>query len=85
MTLNKWKIKADNEGISVSYILFHIILPILLLSIPLIVGTPYKVIWLFVKDLAVMIVVNVVILIAVGGYKAVFLLFQSTPSNEGDI
>lgn len=77
MTLKKWKIKAENKRMFVSYILCHIILPILLLSIPLIVGTPYKVIWLFVKDLAVMIVVNVVILIAVGGYKAVFLLKRS--------
>lgn len=74
VTLKKWKIKSENKRIFVLDILRHIILPIFLLLIPPIMGTPYKVVWLFVKDPAITIVVNAVILIVVGGYKVVFLL-----------
>ncbi len=75
-TLKKWKTKAENKQLFVLDIIRHIIFPILLLSIPMIIGTPQKVLWLFVKDLSIVIITSAALLITVGVYKAVFLLKQ---------
>ena len=47
----------------------HIILPMILIFMPLIIGIPIRVFWLFVKDLCVLFYANAVILIVVGIYK----------------
>lgn len=74
VTLKKWKTKTAKKKLFVSDILRHMILPILLLAILPIMATPYKVAWLFAKDLTLVIIINAVLLLAVGVYKAVFLL-----------
>ena len=79
--LKKWKSKTAEKRFFVSDILQHIILPILLLAIPPIMATPYKVAWLFVKDLTLVIIINAVLLLAVGVNKAVFLLKNTANSS----
>lgn len=44
----------------------YVILPMILIFIPLIIGIPISVFWLFVKDLCVLFYANAVILIVVG-------------------
>lgn len=46
-----------------------VILPTILIFIPLIIGIPIKVFWLFVKDLCIVFYANAVVLIVVGIYK----------------
>lgn len=56
----------------------HIILPMLLLLIPAIAKTPISVIWLFVKDLFLVLYINAAVLIVVGGIK-LFLICKTAP------
>ncbi len=74
VTLKKWRIKTSEKKLFVSDIIRHMILPIVLLAIPPIMATPYRVIWLFAKDIMLVIIFNSVLLLAVGVYKAVFVL-----------
>lgn len=70
-TLKKWKVKTENKKIYASDILRHIVIPVILLLLPPIMGVPYRVIWLFVKDISIVLFVNAVILITVGIYKII--------------
>ena len=74
VTLKKWRIKASEKKSFVSDIIRHMILPIVLLAIPPVMATPYKVVWLFAKDIMLVIIINAVLLLAVGVYKACFAL-----------
>ncbi|MBP5606530.1 MAG: beta-lactamase family protein, partial [Ruminiclostridium sp.] len=74
VTLKKWKTKTAEKKYFVTDIIRHLLLPALLLAIPPITGTPYMVIWLFVKDLMSVIIINAVLLLSVGVYKTVFLV-----------
>ena len=76
VTLKKWRIKASEKKSFVSDIIRHMILPIVLLAIPPVMATPYKVVWLFAKDIMLVIIINAVLLLAVGVYKACFALKQ---------
>ena len=49
--------------------LCHVVLPAVLFCIPFLLGIPPRVLWLFVKDLCIVIYVNAVVLTAVGIYK----------------
>lgn len=71
-TIGQWT-KKENINFIIDG-LRHILLPIFLLCIPLITGTPIRVLWLFVKDLCLLLYLNAGILIIVGVYKIVFLL-----------
>lgn len=44
----------------------HVVLPVILIGIPLIIGIPISVFWLFVKDLCVVFYANAIVLIVVG-------------------
>ena len=74
VTLKKWRAKTSEKKMFVSDVLRHMILPILLLAIPPIMATPYKVVWLFAKDIMLVIIINAVLLLAVGAYKVCFVL-----------
>ena len=74
VTLKKWRKRASEKKLFVSDIIRHMILTILLLSIPPIMATPYKVVWLFAKDIMLVIIINAVLLSAVGVYKVCFVL-----------
>ncbi|MCM1263593.1 MAG: beta-lactamase family protein [Butyrivibrio sp.] len=69
MYLNDGENIISKESID---IMRHIVIPIILLCIPLIVGIPFKVIWLFVKDLCLVLYINAGILITIGIYKLIF-------------
>ena len=71
-TIGQWT-KKENINFIIDG-LRHILLPIFLLCIPLITGTPIRILWLFVKDLCLLLYLNAGILIIVGVYKIVFLL-----------
>ena len=69
MTIKKWKIK---KGVSyVVDIVRHLILPVVLLCVPIFLSTPVWVIWLFAKDLCIVLYANAILLMAVGIYKLI--------------
>ncbi len=72
LTIERWNKGEKKKKIYVADCLRHIILPMFLLSIPLIMGIPVRVLWLFVKDICICLYVNTGVLIAVGIYKMVF-------------
>lgn len=74
LTIGRWNRGEKNKNIYVADCLRHIILPMFLLSIPLIMGIPVRVLWLFVKDICICLYVNTGVLIAVGIYKMAFLM-----------
>ena len=71
-TIGQWT-KKENINFIIDG-LRHILLPIFLLCIPLVTDTPIRILWLFVKDLCLLLYLNAGILIIVGVYKIVFLL-----------
>ena len=73
----QWNKKEKKSKTYVIDSICHIGLPMILLCLPLIVGTPFRVLWLFVKDLYLVLYVNAGILIAVGVYKLMFLLKEA--------
>ncbi len=70
MTIKKWK---DKKGVFyVVDIVRHLILPIVLLCVPIFLSTPVWVIWLFAKDICIVLYANAILLMAVGIYKLVY-------------
>ena len=67
ITIKKWKHKK--KSFYAVDIARHLILPIVLLCVPILVSTPVRVIWLFAKDLCIVLYTNAIILVAVGIYK----------------
>ena len=65
--IKKWKNKK--KSFYAVDIVRHLILPIILLCVPISVSTPVRVIWLFAKDLCIVLYANVILLVAVGIYK----------------
>lgn len=80
-SLRRWKARTGDTRQPVLDILRHLVLPMALLAAPLLMGVPYKVVWLFVKDLAAVMALNVAVLAMVGVYKATFLLKKTTDSR----
>lgn len=72
ITIKKWKNRK--KSFYVIDIVRHLILPIILLCVPVIVSTPVRVIWLFAKDLCIVLYANAILLAAVGIYKWSYLL-----------
>lgn len=70
MTMRKWKNKKGN--FYVLDIARHLILPVVLLCVPIFISTPVRVIWLFAKDLCIVLYANAALLMAVGIYKLVY-------------
>lgn len=68
-TIKKCYKKEKKKSVYLINSIKHVILPIILIFIPLIIGIPIRVFWLFVKDLCVLFYANAVILIVVGIYK----------------
>jgi CubicO group peptidase (beta-lactamase class C family) len=74
LTVRRWRNKEKKVRSYVIDILRHIILPTLLLLLPAIAGVPFRVLWLFVKDLFFVITVSAALLICVGIYKLIYLI-----------
>lgn len=82
VTMKKWSKKEKTIKLYVIDSIRHIVLPIILLCIPIITGTPIEVLWLFVKDLCLVINVNVGILIIVGVVKLLLLVTRKKQNIE---
>ena len=68
-TIKKWKKKKRTKPLTAFDIIRHGILPLLLLCLPEMIGVPIWVIWYFVKDVCVVLLVSSSLLFSVGLYK----------------
>lgn len=73
-TIRKWKKKKRTTKLIILDIMRHGIFPLLLLCLPYIVGVPLWVIWYFVKDLFLVLLVNSSLLLVMGLYKILFVI-----------
>lgn len=69
MTIRKWKKKKRTKGLVIFDIVRHGILPLLLFCLPYVVGIPIWVVWYFVKDLCIVLLISSSLLFALGIYK----------------
>lgn len=74
VTLKKWSKKEKTIKLYVMDSIRHMVLPALLLCIPMIAATPVQVLWLFVRDLCLVVNINAGILIIVGVIKLLLLV-----------
>ncbi len=74
VTIRKWKNKNKTKNLYIIDIIRHLILPLLLILLPAVIAVPFWVIWNFVKDLALVLIVNSLLMISVGLYKISYLL-----------
>ena len=75
-TIRKWKKKKQTTRLILFDITRHGILPLLLLCLPYMVDIPLWVVWYFVKDLFIVLLVNSSLLLVVGIYKILFAVFK---------
>lgn len=71
VTLKKWRKKAHTKRSMILDILRHAVLPILLLALPIMLDTPYRIVCLFVKDLLIVLVTSSTVLIVTGVIKGI--------------
>ncbi len=72
ITIKIWKNKT--KKLYVIDIVRHLLLPIILILIPTIISVPFWVIWDFVKDLALILIINSILMLSTGIYKIGYLL-----------
>ena len=76
ITIGKWKRKEKGIKTNILDFLRHFLLPVGLLCLPLLVGSPPRIIWLFAKDVFVVLYFNASILLLIGVYK-LFLIWKN--------
>ena len=74
ITLKKWKQKSENKKIFVFDTLRHLVLPAALLVVLPCMGTPLSVVWLFAKDVAIVLYVSAALLFFGGICKCGYLI-----------
>lgn len=74
ITIKSWKNINKTNKLYIIDIVRHLLLPILLLLIPTIISVPFWVIWDFVKDLALILIINSILMLSTGIYKIGYLL-----------
>lgn len=74
VTIRRWYKKRKTRITVIIDCLRHIAFPILLMCVPLFINTPAFVLWLFVKDLFLVLYINAGILFVVGIIKLIFRL-----------
>lgn len=74
VTIKRWKNKDKTKKLYIIDIIRHLILPLLLFLLPIVINVPFWVIWNFVKDLSLVLIVNSLLMISVGLYKINYLL-----------
>ncbi|MDE7294907.1 MAG: beta-lactamase family protein [Oscillospiraceae bacterium] len=72
LSIKKWKNKVGSNGMRVLDILRHGILPVFLLALPYILGSPLWLVWFFVKDLFIVLIGSSALLILTGIYKIIY-------------
>lgn len=83
VTIKKWKTTKEGNRYFVD-VLRHAVLPFALLAIPFAMGVPYKILWLYVRDITLVIIFNASLLLLVGLYKMFYVLntkIKHTPHN----
>ena len=74
ITIKSWKNRNKTNKLYIIDIVRHLLLPILLLLIPTIISVPFWFIWDFVKDLALILIINSILMLSTGIYKIGYLL-----------
>ena len=69
----RFKYKKRNLKVTIFDVCIYVLVPLVLLSVPFIINTPISIMWLFVKDLCMVIYINTVMLIVAGICRLVFL------------
>lgn len=83
ITIKKWKKKTKTKKLYIIDIIRHLVLPLLLILIPTFINVPFEVVWNFVKDLGLILIINSMIMILTGIYKIGYILqFRSGANNE---
>lgn len=77
--IRRWRKKNHTKGQIVINIFIHAILPVFLLILPYLAGVPLWVVWYFVKDLFLVLVVSAFLLLGTGIYKVFITLKQKQP------
>jgi len=62
VTIKKWKNKNKTKKLYIIDFVRHLIFPLLLILLPVIIKVPFWVIWNFVKDLALILIINSMLL-----------------------
>ena len=83
ITIGKWKGKEKGIKTNILDFLRHVLLPVGLLCLPLLVGSPPRIIWLFTKDVFVVLYFNASILLIIGVYK-LFLIWKNRQNQSQD-
>lgn len=78
ITIKSWKNKDKTKKLYIIDIIRHLLLPIVLILIPTIISVPFWVIWDFVKDLALILIINSILMLSTGIYKIGYLLKKKT-------
>lgn len=74
VTIKKWKNKNKTKKLYILDIVRHLIFPLLLVLLPVVINVPFWVIWNFVKDLALILIINSILMFLTGIYKIGYLL-----------
>lgn len=77
ITIRKWKKKKRTMRLIISDTVRHGMLPLLLFCLPYMAGVPIWVIWHFVKDLCIVLLVSPSLLFVTGIYKMLFAIFKA--------
>lgn len=73
MVIKKWKKKKRTGRLAVLDAARHGLAPLLLLCLPRIVGVPMWVVWYFVRDLCIVLLISAGLLFSVGIYKFYYI------------
>lgn len=74
VTIKKWKNKNKTKKLYILDIARHLIFPLLLILLPIVINVPFWVIWNFVRDLALILIINSILMFSTGIYKIGYLL-----------
>ena len=74
VTIKKWRNENKTKKLYIIDIIRHLIFPLLLSLLPVVINVPFWVIWNFVKDLALIIIINSILMFSTGIYKIGYLL-----------
>lgn len=72
--IKKWRNKNKTKKSYIIDIVRHLIVPLLLLLLPVVINVPFWVIWNFVRDLALILIINSILMFSTGIYKIGYLL-----------
>ncbi len=73
-TIKKWRNKNKTKKSYIIDIVRHLIVPLLLILLPVVINVPFWVIWNFVRDLALILIINSILMFSTGIYKIGYLL-----------